>query len=85
MATQDIDISASIRPSKRKRVDVGPTVSSRPSRLTLKLPSKGKEREEEEQNIFEDILTAEESDLRKTTPSQADRDRFRESSIRAEV
>ncbi|KAF9046877.1 hypothetical protein BDZ89DRAFT_1033648 [Hymenopellis radicata] len=83
MATQDIDVSASIRPSKRKRVDA---VSSRPTRLTLKLPNKGKgkEREEEEQNIFEDILTAQESDLRKTTPSQTDRDRFRESSTRAE-
>ncbi|PPQ98341.1 hypothetical protein CVT26_013597 [Gymnopilus dilepis] len=75
------------RPVRRKRAREPSPVPSPPPRVRLRIPparGKGKEREEEERGLFDDILSVEERDTSKTTPSNTDKLYFERSRVLAE-
>jgi hypothetical protein len=78
------------RAIKRMKLKLG-TQPPPPNRMVvrLKLPpmSKGKEREEEplRKDVFEELLSAEDRDILRTTIEEGDKARFEKSRLQAEV
>ena len=89
--TEEEDLDPTPRAVKRMKLKLGiqPPPSSRMV-VRLKLPpkSKGKEREEQEspqQDMFEDLLSAEDRDTSRTTIEASDKAKYEKSRTQAEV